>query len=129
PQGSERFLPYQQSSLGALFGKNKLPVIVAQSDQVGVIVKVVELLARTLLRLAGQEWQHVVAVEMHLKVLVTGFHSFEELLLHIGNARRRKERGQHVEVRYNAVLNRAGFDMAGPLYHASHPIGTFPVPV
>src|SRR5262245_63880786 len=30
PQGSERFFPYQQSSLGALFGKNKLPVIVAQ---------------------------------------------------------------------------------------------------
>src|SRR5262244_2218102 len=51
PQGSERFLPYQQSSLGALFGKNKFPVVVAQTDQVGVIIKVVELLARTLLRL------------------------------------------------------------------------------
>src|SRR5262245_20137410 len=94
PQGSKRFLPYQQSSLGALFGKNKLPVVVAQADQVGVIIKVVELFARTLLRLAGQEWQHVVAVEMHFKVLVTGFHSFEELLLHVGNTRRRKERGQ-----------------------------------
>src|SRR5215467_11382594 len=92
PQGSERFLPYQQSSLGTLFSKNKLPVVVAQTDQVGVIIKVVELLAWTLLRLTGQEWQHVIAVEMDLKGFVTDFHAFEELLLHVGNSGRRKER-------------------------------------
>src|SRR5262249_2652407 len=72
PQGSERFLPYQQGSLGALFSKNKLPVVVAQTDQVGVVIEVVELLARTLLRLASQEWQRVVAVEMHLEGRVAG---------------------------------------------------------
>src|SRR5262245_63182201 len=79
PQGSERFLPYQQSSLGALFSENKLPVVVAQADQVGVVIEVVELFARTLLCLASQEWQHVVAVEMHLEGRVAGFHALEEL--------------------------------------------------
>src|SRR6187549_3631249 len=61
-QRSERLAPDPQRSRNALFGKYKLPVVVAQADQVGVVVEVVELLAWARLCLTGQEWQQVVAI-------------------------------------------------------------------
>src|SRR5215471_9897678 len=51
PQWCERLTPNPQCSGGALFGEDKLPVVVPQANQIGIIVEVVELLARTDLRL------------------------------------------------------------------------------
>src|SRR5262245_24556074 len=47
-QGGEGLAPHPQRSRGALLRENKLPVVVAQADEVGVIVEVVELHPRTL---------------------------------------------------------------------------------
>src|SRR5262245_56953586 len=58
--GGERLTPDLERSLGALLGKDELPVVVAQADEVGVVVEVVELRARALGRLAGQVRQQVV---------------------------------------------------------------------
>ena len=54
PQLSERFGPNPHRALGALFGKNKLPVVVAQGHQVALVAEVEELLARIFRGLAGQ---------------------------------------------------------------------------
>jgi len=55
PQRNERLSPNAQRSRDALLLKNKLPVVVAQADEFGVVIEVEELLSRALLRLAGQE--------------------------------------------------------------------------
>src|SRR6185436_17368817 len=70
PQGRGRLTPDLQRSRDALFLEDELPVVVAQADQLGVVVEVEELLARTLLRLAGQERQQILAVEMDLEVRI-----------------------------------------------------------
>ena len=114
PQFSERFGPNRHRARGALFGEDKLPVVVAQAKQVALVAEVEELLARIFRGLAGQVRQQVVAVEMHLEGLVADFHALEELLFHVGNARSREERGHPVEVRHDAVVDRAGLDVAGP---------------
>src|SRR5215471_15510110 len=88
PQCRKRLTPDSQRSRGALFLEHELPVVVTQADQFGIIVEVVELLARTLLCLAGEERQQVVAVEMHLEGRVADLHAFEQLPLHVGHARR-----------------------------------------
>src|SRR6185436_15388662 len=74
PQSRERLTPDLQRSGDSLFLEDKLPVVVAQADQFGVIVEVEELLARSLLRLAGQERQQVVTIEMHLACHVANLH-------------------------------------------------------
>src|SRR5581483_5087867 len=67
PQGNERLSPEPERSLGALFFKNDLPIVVTQSHKFGIVIEVEEILARTLLRFAGEERQQVVAVKMHLE--------------------------------------------------------------
>jgi hypothetical protein len=66
---------------------------------------------------------------MDLEVRVADFHALQELLFHVRNARGREKRGRPVQVRNNAVINRAGFDVARPAYHRGHAVSAFPVGV
>ena len=66
---------------------------------------------------------------MHLEGLVADFHALQELLFHVGHARRREDRGQHVQVRHNVVVHHAGGNVARPFDHAGHAVSAFPVRV
>ena len=58
-----------QRSRAPLLHEHHLPVVVAQRDEIAVVVEVDEALARALLLLAGEVGQQVVAVDVHLERL------------------------------------------------------------
>ena len=110
-QRHERFLP-DIEAVRALLGEDDLPLVVAQADQRAVVVEVEELVARAG-RFAGQRIGDVVAVEMDLEGLVADLHALEQLLLHVRDARRGQQRGQHVFVREDVVVTVPGLMTPG----------------
>jgi hypothetical protein len=66
--------------LRALLFEHGLPVLVAESDDVAVVVEVDELLARTALLLPGEVRKLVVAVEVNLERLASCLVSGEQLV-------------------------------------------------
>ena len=128
-QWSKRLGPNRHCARHALLGEHHLEVVVAHRHQVAFVAEIEELLTRIFRGLAGQVRQQVVAVEMHFESRVADLHALHELLFHVGNARGREECGHEIQVRHNAVVNRAGFDVARPFHHRGHPVGAFPVGV
>ena len=78
-------------------------------------------------RFAGEGVGDVVAVEMHFEGLVAHLHALEQLLLHVRVAGGGQERGQHVFVGEDVVVDGAGLDNAGPTDGAGHTVAAFPV--
>ena len=68
-----------------LLGEDELPLIVAQSDELAVVVPVEELVARDGC-LPSERIGQVVAVEMDLERFVADPHALRELLFHVGHA-------------------------------------------
>ena len=66
---------------------------------------------------------------MDLEGLVSDLHALEQLLLHVGHARGRHERRDHVLVGVDLVAHRAGLDDAGPADGGRHAVAALPVGV
>ena len=124
-QRREGLLP-NVKAMRTLLLEDNLPVVVTQADERAIIVPVEELVTRTG-SLAGESVGEVVAIEMHLEGLVAHFHTFLELLLHVGHASGCHKGGQHVFVGEEVVAHRAGRDHAGPADGAGHAIAALPV--
>ena len=73
--------------------------------------------------LAQQQVQLFVTVEMVLVGLVADLHALQQLARDVGIASGGDERGEPVETGENAVLDRAGFDLARLADDARHAEG------
>ncbi len=83
PQVRERVGPNEQCSRGPLLQEHELPVIVAQTNQLLVVVDVKKRLPRALIDLTGQVRHEVVAIEMDLVGHVANFVALEQFVLHL----------------------------------------------
>jgi hypothetical protein len=92
-----RLGPDSQRSLRALLLEDDLPVLVAQGNEVAVVVEVDELLARAALLLACEVRKLIIAVEMDREGLASGLVALEQLVLNVGIARGRHESRQPIE--------------------------------
>src|SRR5688572_28122187 len=101
-------------------------MVVPQRHQRAVVVPVEKFLARVW-PLPGKPVHDVVAVQMDLEGLLADLHTLEQLLFDIRHTRCRQERGQHVFVREEVVVDGPRRDDTGPADRAWHPITTFPV--
>ena len=81
PQGDEGLGPDAHGSSDSLLHEDDLPVVVAQSGQLLVVVDVDERFAGALLRLSGKVRQEVVAVEMHFVGCAPGLIALESFWL------------------------------------------------
>src|SRR5262249_28756791 len=84
PPAHKRFGPDIERAGRLLLAEYDLPVLVAYRDELSIVVDVEELLARGFVLLTGQEWQLIVAVEMHLEGLAAGIIAREQLTLDVG---------------------------------------------
>src|SRR5262249_57995877 len=81
------------------------------------------------LRLTGQIGDLVVAVEMDVIRLAADRATVEELLGNVRITGSSEQRRKHVDVRNDAVEDRAGLDLTRPTHEARHPPTTLPVAV
>src|SRR4030042_6289399 len=110
----------------ALFGKDKLPLVVAKRQQIAVVAEVKELMPWAG-RLAGEGVGDVVSVEMDLEGLVADLHTLEQLLLRVGHANRRHDRRDHIFVGQDVVEDSAGLDDPRPTNRTGDAEAAFPV--
>ena len=129
PQGDERFRPEAEGARGLLLLEHDLPVVIAQGDQLLVVVDVEERFSRSPRNLSGQVGDQVVAVQMNLVGHVADLVALGQSVLHRGVAGNSQERRQHIEVSDHLVGHAAWLDLARPAEHRRHPVGAFPVRV
>src|SRR5277367_5232490 len=124
----ERLGPLSQR-IGALYRQIELPVANPHRDELAVIAEVYDGVSRALRHLSGEVWDLIVAVEMDVEGLAVDRAAVEELFGDVGVACDGKQRRKHVDVRNDAIQDRAGLDLARPADEAGHAPSAFPVGV
>ncbi len=119
-------IPPNRGAVSGLLGEDELPLVVAQPNELALVVEVEEFVARAG-RLPGECISDVVAIKMNLEGLVADFHTLLELLLHVGHAGSGQQRREHVFVGEDVIEHSAGLDDAGPTNGRRHAVTAFPV--
>src|SRR6516162_4498545 len=111
---SKRLRPYLQRSRSALLHEHKLPIVVAQTGQLLVVVDVKERFTRAFRDLPAEIGYEIIAVEVDLVGHVADFVALEQFVLHFYIASNGQERWQHVEVGDDVIGYLARLDLARP---------------
>src|SRR5262249_41756022 len=128
PKLHERLGPLSHR-VGALYRQMKLVVANPDRHDIAVVAHVHDRVSRALLRLTGQVGNHVVTVEMDVIRLAADRATVEELLGNVRIAGGSQQGRKHVDVRDDAVQDRARFDLAWPAHEARHTPAAFPAGV
>src|SRR5262249_25682728 len=115
--------------VGPLHPQLKLMAATPPRHDLAVVAHVHDGVSRAFLRLTGQIGDLVVAVEMDVIRLAADRATVEELLGNVRITGSSEQRRKHVDVRNDAVEDRAGLDLTRPTHEARHPPTTLPLGV
>src|ERR1700683_1511742 len=124
----ERLCPYVHLK-GVLHREHELPVAMPNRHELAIVAEVKDGRPRALFRLTREIRNHVIAIEMHLERLVTHLVSAEKLLFDVGITGGGQQGRQQIDVRDQAVEDRAGLDLSRPADEGWYPPASLPVGV